>query len=170
MKKIFLFCIFYTTVIFANPMPFGLELGKANFDEVVKKYPNFSNAGTSIYTGGKIIEVSSSDFELEGLKDKVLFIFDKENRLTLVQLKFHKDRFNDILYSLSKYKIIKKEVPYVGNRYVKLQDGDCKIELESPHLSFEMYLTYKTNQFEKLYKDYIKKEEQERKNKQNSIL
>lgn len=33
-----------------------------------------------------------------------------------------------------------------------------------------MYLTYKTNQFEKLYKDYIKKEEQERKNKQNSIL
>ncbi|HEC1883896.1 TPA: hypothetical protein R1808_001736 [Campylobacter jejuni] len=73
------------------------------------KYPNFSNAGNSIYTGGKIIEVSSSDFELEDLKDKVLFIFDKENKLTLVQLKFHKDHFNDILSSLSKYKIIKKE-------------------------------------------------------------
>ncbi len=148
-------------------MPFGFELGKATYSEVIAKYSP-KQSGTNAISQGKAITISSSNFEL--LQGDVSFTFDANDKLIYVGMTLHKDKFNDILSSLSKYKAVSKNVPFVGNKSAKFKDGNCEIILEAPHLSFSMELYYITTEFKKAVENANRQDEQSRKSKQNSML
>lgn len=154
---------------FANPAPFGFELGKATYSEVTAKYPA-TQKGTNAHSQGKVIAVSGSNFELDGLQGDVTFTFDANDKLIYVGLVFNKDKFSDLFSSLSKYKVIKKVVPFVGNKYAEFKDGDCKIILDAPHLSFSMDLYYITSEFADKIQNAQNQQEKSRKSKQDSML
>ncbi len=156
-------------IALANPAPFGFELGKATYSEVTAKYSP-KQSGTNAISQGKAITISSSNFELEGLQGDVSFTFDANDKLIYVGMTLHKDKFNDILSSLSKYKAVSKNVPFVGNKSAKFKDGNCEIILEAPHLSFSMELYYITTEFKKAVENANRQDEQSRKSKQNSML
>ncbi len=160
MKKVFLILIFSVISLFGDPAPFGLELGKATFEEVGKKYSDFTQIGNDPVSKGKQIVVNQKNFDLKGLNRDVIFSFDTENKLMAVLLCFDEDRFDDLLSSLSKYKMIKKH-----NNLVIFQDGNSIISLDN--MGFVTILLYQTKKFDKLYEDW--RTEQERENKQNSM-
>lgn len=168
MRK-FILLLVGAVVAFANPAPFGFELEKATYSEVTAKY-SAKQSGTNDISQGKAITVSGSNFELEGLQGDVSFTFDANDKLIYVGMTLHKDKFNDILSSLSKYKAVSKNVPFVGNKSAKFKDGNCEIILDAPHLSFAMELIYITSEFRKAVEKSVKQDEQSRKTKQNSML
>lgn len=168
MRK-FILLLVGVVVAFANPAPFGFELGKATYSEVTAKYPA-KQSGTNEYSQGKVIAVDKSNFELNGLQGDVIFTFDTNDKLIAVVAILHKDKFDDIFSSLRKYKLVSKNVPFVGNKSAKFKDGTCEIILDAPHLSFQMELIYVMSDFYKKLQNSTKQEEQNRKSKQDSIL
>lgn len=63
-----------------------------------------------------------------------------------------KDSFPKTLSALSgKYKLVDKQVPFVGNASAKLQQGDSLIEMNAPHLSFEMSVSYMTKSLKQAF-------------------
>ena len=64
-------------------------------------------------------------------------------------------------------KIIKKEIPFVGNKYARYKNDNDFIELDAPHLSFSMSLLY----IEKSFEDaYLKMNAEEKNNKKTKEL
>ncbi|TEY04616.1 hypothetical protein [Campylobacter sp. US33a] len=160
MKKVFLILIFSVISLFGDPDPFGFELGKATFEEVSKKYPDFTQIGNDPVTKGKQIVVNQKNFDLKGLNRDVIFGFDTEDKLIGVLLCFDEDRFDDLLSSLSKYKMVEKY-----DNLANFKDGNSIISLDKT--DFDIRLLYRTKKYDKLYED--RRTERERKNKQNSM-
>lgn len=160
MKKVFLILIFSVISLFGDPAPFGFELRKATFEEVSKKYPDFTQIGNDPVSKGKQIVVNQKNFDLKGLNRDVIFSFDTENKLMAVLLCFDKDRFDDLLSSLSKYKLTEEL-----DNWKNFKDGNSKILLGK--IGFDTILLYRTKKYDKLYED--RRTEQKRKNKQNSM-
>lgn len=46
--------------------------------------------------------------------------------------------------------------PFVGNRSARLRSGEVLIDVESPHLSFEMSVAYATRRFHELMDAHLK--------------
>lgn len=168
MRK-FILLLVGVVVAFANPAPFGFELGKATYSEVVAKYPA-KQSGINEYSQGKVITVDKSNFELDGLQGNVVFTFDANDNLVAVVMTLHKDKFDDIFSSLRKYKLINKNVPFVGDKSAKFEDGSCEIILDAPHLSFQMELIYVMSDLYKKVQNSTKQKEQNRKSKQDSMF
>lgn len=135
MKKVFLILIFSAISLFGNPAPFGFELGKATFEEVSKKYPDFTQIGNDPVSKGKQIAINQSNFDLKGLNRDVIFVFDAEDKLAVVVLLFNKDRFDDLLSSLSKYKMVEKY-----DNLARFKDGNSMITLYKS--GFDITLMY----------------------------
>jgi hypothetical protein len=51
-----------------------------------------------------------------------------------------------------KYKLVRKNQPFVGDAQATFRQGDSSIELDAPHLSFSMTLSYMTNTLQKAFK------------------
>ena len=82
-----------------------------------------------------------------------------------------KSKFNDIFNSLSsKYKLINKKIPFVGDKEAKFIDGNTEITLNAPHMSFNMDLYYIDKDLWKIYKQIQQKEETEKRKKETSQL
>jgi hypothetical protein len=95
---------------------------------------------------------------------EITFIFDQSEKLAAVLMTMPKDSFQPTLNALTKkYKLVAKEVPFVGNASAKLQQGDSVIELNAPHLSFEMSVQYLTKS---LKQSYAQQSMNERSNKE----
>ncbi|EJA4333365.1 hypothetical protein MU943_004568, partial [Escherichia coli] len=47
----------------------------------------------------------------------------------------------------------KKNIPFVGNKFVRYKNGDDTIELDAPHMSFDMTLYYAEKNFMDQYKE-----------------
>lgn len=85
MKKIvlaFVFLFSFCGVAFANPAPFGFELGKATFKEVTKKYPKYEIVGELSFLREKVIYIEANEFDLEGVETSVSMHFDDKGILT----------------------------------------------------------------------------------------
>ena len=168
MRK-FILLLVGAVVAFANPAPFGFELGKATYNEVVAKYTP-KQRGTNEYSQGKSIAIPKGDFELDGLQGDVVFTFDANDNLVAVVKTLHKNKFDDIFSSLQKYNLVSKDIPFVGNKSAKFKDGTCEIILDAPHLSFQMELIYVMGDFYKKVQNSANQKEQNRKSKQDSML
>lgn len=136
----------------ATVAPLGFAVGKATLKEVKAGVPGgakLSNEGTNRYSKGPMFKAQGRAFDIEGLQD-VWFVFDEREALVAVQMTMAKSGFERVYQNLAgKYRLVSKDTPFVGNKSACFQQGDIVIELEAPHMSFEMTVTYKTTGFEK---------------------
>lgn len=170
MLIIALMCITLSNVALANnAAPLGLELGVATYAQVKQQVDgktSLSDAGTNKYSGGKMLQGHGDGLGIEGLSE-ITFIFDQSEKLAAVLMTMPKDSFQPTLSALAKkYKLVAKEVPFVGNASAKLQQGDSVIELNAPHLSFEMSVQYLTKSLKQSYAQQSSKERSNKEKKQ----
>lgn len=130
-----------STAAFADPTIFGMELGKMTETELKAKY-NVSSNGTNKYSNGNMYSIPTSSINFSGLKE-VTAIFDTNSKLVAVLTTVPKNKFDYLHQTLGgKYKLVSKNIPFVGNKSVKYRDGTTDITLEAPHMSFDMSMNY----------------------------
>lgn len=84
-------------------------------------------------------------------------------------LNFPKNKFDQLLPSLNeKYKLISKDIPFVGNKRAKFSDGNTEIALNSEHLSFNT--TLDSYDLLKAFNDASKQENENKKKSESSKL
>lgn len=158
-----------TNTALADPKPLGFELGKATIEDVQNTYKT-TEAGISAYTEGKMLNVDAYEVGLQDLQ-KVLFIFNSDGTLSVVDMTFRKTKFDELYGQLNKkYKLVKKQIPFVGNKYAEYKNGKSTVKLDAPHMSFELDVIYGQNSFFKNMKEVNNRQEQQRKDKQASML
>lgn len=89
-----------TNTALADPKPLGFELGKANIEDVQNTYKT-TEAGISAYTEGKMLNVDAYEVGLQDLQ-KVLFIFNPDGTLSVVDMTFRKTKFDELYGQLNK--------------------------------------------------------------------
>lgn len=147
-----------------DPAPFGLELGKATVAQAKAKY-RLKSDGTNKYSQGPMFKVEPSSVQLDGLQQMTL-IFNKQQVLVGVMTTLPKAQFKPFHEMLSKkYRVTSEEVPFVGDASVKYKSGGTQIELDAPHLSFQMSMNYFRNELLDAFKQ---QEELEQKAKQKA--
>jgi hypothetical protein len=122
----------------------GFEIGTTTLTDVRHALTGrvaLISLGSNFYTHGPMFKVPGKAFDLDGLNE-VLFIF-RDGRLDGVVMHMDKSRFDAVIkYLRDKYELQSSEAPVVGNKEVVFHDGTTTIELNSPHLSFEMEVRY----------------------------
>lgn len=109
--------------------------------------------------------INKKQLSLDGLKNVLLVFSEKENTLLAVIANFNQDKFDSLNNSLAqKYKLIEKNIPFVGNKYVTYKDDQSLIQLNAPHMSFELEVIYL---YEEFYKKIIKIEKSKKEQKKN---
>lgn len=148
----------------ADPAPFGLELGTATVEDLQKKY-TATYKGMNKYSSGKMFVLDPSELGVSGMSSATV-IFDKNSKLVAVLTDVSKNRFNELHRSLSgKYRVKSQQIPFVGNKKVVMQDGNTEVTLNAPHMSFNMELNYINTHF---YQAYLKKEQAEKEAKKRA--
>ena len=83
----------------------------------------------------------------------------------------NKSRFDEMHKQLrKKYKVVKTKIPFVGDSYDHYKDGKTLIELDAPHLSFDMTLTYMQKSFKDAYLSGLKKQNEAKKKEEAELL
>ena len=59
---------------------------------------------------------------------------------------------------------------FVGNQYVKYQNDETIIELNAPHMSFDLWLIYLDKKFYKQVEQAVKQEKNQKKQKEIDSL
>lgn len=156
-------------VVMADPAPFGLEIGQATVEQMKKKY-TATYKGVNKYSGGKMFDLPTAELGVSGLKEATA-IFDQEGKLVAVLLTLPKRKFDSMHQSLSnKYRVTRRDIPFVGNKEVVYKDGATEVTLSAPHMSFDMSLNYINNAFYKSYLNKSRAEEAEKKQQEDSRL
>ncbi|MEN2827944.1 hypothetical protein LGIHADK_01416 [Mannheimia haemolytica] len=127
-----------------------MELGKTTETDVKEMY-NLEPEGVNKYSKGNQYFIDPTQLDLEDLKS-TLIIFDEKGVLVFVGSEFNsissiedsKNRYKkfDYLYKIlaSKYKLVKKERPFVGDQYAKFKDGIQKSNYQN-HIWVVLKLT-----------------------------
>lgn len=165
----FLFFIINCCNAFAEPTPFGMEINSSTYEEVKQKYLG-RDAGVNRYSQGKMYDIDCSQMDVDGIKS-VRAIFHKNDKLLALITKFNKSQYNSLMDSLiTKYKLISKEDAFVGNKSAKFKSDNTIINLEAPHMSFDLALSYIHDDFEKMYLNMVKLEEEQKRKGQTNAL
>ncbi len=134
----------------ANAGLFGQEVGVAKCHDSMKVLSSsvkFELSGVSKYSNGNMYEGNAANLGLSGAKT-ILFVCEKDDTLSAIQLVINKDYFNDYQKMLkAKYKQVKLINPSVGDKLARYTQGNSAVLLIAPHLSFDMKLSYATNKF-----------------------
>lgn len=156
-------------VAIAEPSPFGLEIGKATIQDVKAKYSAHST-GINKYSNGEMYSLNVSNMNFDGLQ-KVTVIFSKDGKLLAVLSTLAKSKFDYLLNSLSKkYRLVSKNIPFVGNKSAKLIDGNTDITLDAKHMGFKMEMNYINKDLWKSYESQSNRENQQKKKSEASQL
>ena len=158
-----LLAAFLAHVAHAGTKVINVELGVSTLEQVRKEAASagrIQNAGTSIWSKGPILQVYNPDLGIDGVTS-VQYIFDAAGKLAAVIMTMpstkgmgdlEKRRFDEVASLLAeKYKLAKKVRPRVGDRYAKFTAPDAVIEIDAPHLSFDMEVRYMTDSFLKAF-------------------
>lgn len=155
--------------LLVNPAPFGLEIGKATLKDLKAAGHSIIYSDKSLWDG-MIYKVDTTSLGLEGLQE-ASFIFNDQEILQAVLLVMNKDHFSFMLNSLSeKYKLVRKDIPFVGNRQARFSKGHCVIDMDSPHLSFSFEIAYMTKEFEEIYKKKRQHKVDQKEKEQKALL
>ena len=110
-------CFVCPLSVFAQVQVLGVEIGKTTMTQVkaqLNKATKIMETGHNRYSDGPQFSTNGAGYEIDSL-NKVLYIFDREQKLAAVMMTMGKNRFEDISSFLaSKYKVTKKVVPFVG--------------------------------------------------------
>ena len=172
MNKLLLIIIFVIVSLnlSADPAPFGLEIGKASLNDIKKKY-SIQHKGKNKYTGGDMYTLTPDELGIEGLQ-AVTVILNKGNKLVAVLTTFPKHKFKYLFDTMKqkRYKLTKKNIPFVGDTSAEFRHGRTVVILDSPHLSFQMDLNYIDYNTFKAFKNVQRKESQQKKRAEQSKL
>jgi hypothetical protein len=123
----------------------GFEVGVSTLDQVtdaLSKKTQVEERGVNRYSNGPMLKTDGSSYGLEGL-NSVVYIFDGQKKLMGVVMNMSKARFKPIYEVLSrKYKVLSQQRPFVGDQFARFASPDGIIELDAPHMSFEMEVSY----------------------------
>ncbi len=158
--------IFLGTHAMAQVQVLGVEVGTSTVEQVkaqAGKVTRVTDAGMNKWSAGPMLRSNGNGYGIDGLSE-VLYIFDKTGVLAAVVMTLGKDRFDEILGFVSgKYKTVSKQVPFVGDKYVRLKAKGVTIELDAPHLSFQMEARYLRDDFLQRFNASSDAETQEKK-------
>lgn len=170
MKKVVLAALLaFPVTTLADPAPFGLEIGKATIKDVKAKF-GAERTGINKYSNGEMFDLDVSSINFDGLQ-KATVIFSQDGKLLAVLTTLPKHKFDYLMSNLSsKYKVVSKNIPFVGNKSAKLVDGNTEITLEAPHLSFEMEMNYINKGLWKSYKSQSTDEQKKKQQSEASLL
>jgi len=170
MKKLLIVILTILPLIsHADPSPFGLQIGKSSIDDAKAKY-SILNPGINKYSKGEMFDLNLSTVNFEGLQ-KATVIFNKDKKLLAVLTTLHKNKFNYLLEVLSKkYQLVKKNIPFVGNKSATLIDGNTEITLNAAHMGFTMEMNYISKELMDIFKAQSKAEQQQKQKKEQSQL
>ncbi len=172
MRKLIFIVIFLSLSLnlSADPAPFGLEIGKASLTDIKKKY-SIQHTGKNKYTGGDMYSLNPDELGIEGLRS-VTAILNKGNKLAAILTTFPKKKFKFLFNTMKqkKYKLTKKNTPFVGDTSAEFKHGRTIIILDAPHLSFQMDLSYIDYNTYKAFKNAQRKETQQKKRAEQSKL
>lgn len=147
--------------VLADVKSLGMTIGKTALTDVQKQSPMLTQAGMNKYSKGPMLKGINPKWNIQGLKKTVL-IFDKQNKLAVITMTINKKHFKRVLGFLeSKYTLVNKKVPFIGNRYALLQHEGVLMEIVSPHMAFDMDVIYSTKAFDNTYRR-IRNEERRR--------
>lgn len=138
MKRIFASLLFLAaTTVFAEPAPFGLEIGKATVADAEKMY-RIEKLGTNKDNNGNaynVYNVAVNKVDFDGLKE-LKITFNEKGVLTCVYATLPNTQFKSIHQSLAKkYKVVRQEIPFVGDSSAEYVNGSTVVLLDAPHLS-----------------------------------
>jgi hypothetical protein len=128
----------------AGTSALGVEIGVSTHRAVWAALADLKprDAGVNRYSNGRMIETGGAGYEVEGLT-RVLYIFDTQDKLAGVLLTLDKKRYEAVFDALAaKYKLVSQRRPFVGDRFASFRASDATVELDAPHLSFDMELRY----------------------------
>ena len=150
--------------------PFGLEVGGSTRAEVERQFRGAESAGINRWSEGPMVSVPGSSLPLDGALS-ALFIFNPDDTLEAVIITLRKQRFEAIRGLLNElYRPVSARVPFVGDRLVTWEADGILIELDSPHLSFEMDLRYLAQGFLRRYREQHALEQQQQRQQQAGQL
>lgn len=154
--------------LYADVQSLGFTLGKTDYKTVTSQAPSLKDSGINKYSNGKMLKGMSPQFKIQGLKE-TFFIFDRDDKLAVIVMTFNKNQFNTVLgYLKKKYPIKSQKTPFVGNKRVVMHKDSTKIEINAPHMSFDMDVTYSTDAFNKAYKRILRLERQQKNQREQS--
>lgn len=132
----------------AGTQVLGVELGVttvAQLSQELSKEARFESIGTNQYSEGPMIRADGSSYQIDGLK-RVLYIFDGQKKLAGVVMDMDKSRFDAVFDFLNKkYKPTVQRRPFVGDQFARFKPADAFIELDAPHMGFNMEVRYLSN-------------------------
>lgn len=139
-----LFILLMTSVyvtVNAEPAPFGLVINKTTTAELKSKFP-VTPLGINKNNGLEAYDIAPEHMNFEGLI-AAKAAFSADGILKIVQLSLPKDKFEEILNSLSKkYNIVYKNTPFDGAKEAKFEKDNTYILLYAPKNSAEMDFLY----------------------------
>jgi hypothetical protein len=133
-----------------NAAPLGMEIGVATLDQVKREIggrTRLADSGTSAYSDGPMLKGNGEGLDVDGLSE-ITFIFDADKRLAGVVMTLPKGGMRSegvqrmVRLLGEKYKLVRKEIPFVGNAYARFKQGNSTILLDAPHMSFSMDVSY----------------------------
>ena len=132
----------------AGTQVLGFEIGSTTVDQLrqeLSKRTKLETSGTNKYSGGEMFSTTGASYDIQGLS-RVLYIFDEQKKLAGVVMDMDKQRFDAVFQFLSsKYKAVAQQRPFVVNQYARFRPSDAVVELDAPHLSFNMEVRYIRN-------------------------
>lgn len=145
-RALFLIITFIgSNVVLAGTTALGFEIGVTTLDQVkstVGKRTAVVDGGINKFSQGPMLKTDGSSYEIDGLRS-VLYIFDTQKKLAAIIMNMDKSRFDHVYNALSgKYKVSSQQRPFVGNQFARFKTADAQIDLDAPHMSFEMEVRY----------------------------
>jgi len=150
--------------------PFGLSIGVSQPDDVLERFPSAAAAGSNSWTGGAMYRVDGAQLPLQGAR-RATFVFGQDDRLDAVLITLNKRRFDAVRRLLDEqYPRVSARIPHVGDAHVEWRVGDVIIELDSPHMSFDMQLEYQTRRFVEQFERGLREQRESRRQQEGSQL
>jgi hypothetical protein len=141
------------TIVYAGTPVLGFEIGTSTAHQVsttLAAQTTVIDHGVNKWSGGQMLKTNGSSYDIDGLQS-VLYIFDEGNLLSGVVMTMDKSRFDSIYQFLAaKYKVQTQQRPFVGDQFARFKTTDGVVEVDAPHMSFEMDVRY-------LRKDLVQK-------------
>ncbi len=149
--------------------PFGLGVGTSALSDVEKVLTEngcrYKKTGVNKFTKGPMY-VAGCNMGIDGLNE-TLYIFEADNTLAGVVIGLNKNKFSSMFDNFnSKYKLVNKEIPFVGNKFASFKKQNVTMELDSPHMSFAMEARYISDSLLKRFQNTNAVERESKKQKE----
>ncbi len=158
-----------STAALADPTVFNLELGTTTEGQMKAIYAA-THTGTNKYSNGNMYSIPTRQVDFAGVKE-VTVIFDTDGVLVAVLSTLPKSKFSYLNGILDgKYRRIKQNVPFVGNKSATYRDGGTEISIDAPHMSFDMSMNYIRDDLLSAFRRQRAAEEREKRSNEASQL